>query len=82
MLMDAVAKEKEQIREEGREEGETLATTRMIEQILQRKLGEIPTGMRERLVACTLAQLNTLVNPALDAATWDEFIVALPAPAE
>jgi hypothetical protein len=54
----------------------------MIEQILQKRLGAIPTAVHERLRVCTLDQLNTLVNPALDAATWDEFIVALPAPAE
>ncbi|MCE7980680.1 MAG: hypothetical protein DYG89_05765 [Caldilinea sp. CFX5] len=48
-----------------------------IEQILQRRLGDIPPTVRDRLRHCTLTQLNTLVNPALDAATWDEFAVTL-----
>jgi hypothetical protein len=37
MLIDAVAKERQQILEEGREEGEALATMRMLKQILQKK---------------------------------------------
>jgi hypothetical protein len=64
-------------REEGREEGE-VALYRTIEQILERRLGAAPATVRDRLHACTLAQLNTLVNPALDAATWEEFAPALP----
>jgi hypothetical protein len=48
--------------------------------MLNHRLGELPLAVDERLRACTLAQLNTLVNPALDAATWDEFIAALPQP--
>jgi len=80
MLIEALAKEKQLIREEGREEGEVLAMRRTIEQILRRKLGEFPPAVDERLRACTLAQLNTLVNPALDAATWEEFAAHLPMP--
>ena len=50
----------------------------MLEQILARRLGIVPALVNERLGHCTLAQLNDLVNPALDAATWDEFVAALP----
>lgn len=62
----------------GREEGREEALCHTIEQILGRRLGNLPPVVSERLEACTLAQLNTLVNPALDAATWDEFVAALP----
>ncbi len=62
----------------GREEGREEALCRTIEQILQRRLGNLPPVVNKRLAACTFAQLNTLVNPALDAATWDEFVAALP----
>ena len=48
-------------------------------EILKHRLGAMPTAIDERLRACTLAQLNPLVNPALDAATWEEFMAALPA---
>jgi hypothetical protein len=49
-----------------------------IERILQRRLGEIPAIVRDRLSQCALDALNDLVNPALDAETWAEFMVALP----
>ena len=52
-----------------------------LEQILQRQLGPVPAAVRNALRQCTLAELPTLVNPALDAATWDEFLAALPTPA-
>ncbi len=58
----------------GREEGKL----ELIEQILQCRLGEMPATGKERLHHCTLPQLNALVNPAVDATTWDEFLVALP----
>ncbi|MEZ4868019.1 MAG: hypothetical protein R3C14_42215 [Caldilineaceae bacterium] len=63
---------------EGREEGEHTAR-QMVEQILQRRLGAIPTPVGNRLHHCTLAELNALVNPALDAETWEVFAAALPA---
>jgi hypothetical protein len=53
---------------------------RTLTDILRHRLGELPAVIDERLRACTLDQLNTLVNPALDAATWAEFAVHLPAP--
>lgn len=40
--------------------------------------GEVPGMIHERWGHYTLAQLNELVNPALDAATWDEFVAVLP----
>ena len=82
MLIEARAKERETLRDEGRKEGRTEGRKEgkldLIEQILQRRLGDIPPTVRDRLRRCTLTQLNTLVNPALDAATWDEFAVTLP----
>lgn len=81
MLIEALEKEKQQLREnmrdEVRDEVEIAAIHRMIEQILQRRLGELSPTVRERLGHCTLAQLNDLVNPALDAASWEEFVAAL-----
>ncbi|MEZ4675999.1 MAG: hypothetical protein R2932_17370 [Caldilineaceae bacterium] len=50
----------------------------MILQILQSRLGEAPEAIHERLAHCSLDQLNALVNPALDARTWDEFTAHLP----
>lgn len=38
----------------------------------------VPALVNEGVGGCTLSQLNDLVNPALDAATWDEFVAALP----
>lgn len=78
MLIEALEKEKQQIRQEGVVQGEVLATRRMLEQILRRKLGDVPPIVQERLQGCTLAELKVLVNPALDATTWDEFTVHLP----
>jgi flagellar biosynthesis/type III secretory pathway protein FliH len=81
MLIEALEKEKEQIRQSGREEGreEGEATARqIIEQILQRRLGKVPAAVHEHLALCDLDQLNTLVNPALDMPTWEEFAACLP----
>lgn len=47
-------------------------------EILKHRLGAMPSAVAERLQTCTLVQLNTLVNPALDAATWEEFAAHLP----
>ena len=65
--------------EQGIEQGK-LAMYRTLSEILKHRLGEMPTAIDEQLRACTLVQLNTLVNPALDATTWEEFAAALPAP--
>lgn len=78
MLIEAREKERETLREEGRKEGKL----ELITQILQRRLGDIPADVRNRLRRCTLAQLNTLVNPALDAATWKDFAAVLPHPGQ
>lgn len=88
MLIEAREKERKMQRDEGRKEGRKEGRTEgrkegkldLIEQILQRRLGEIPPTVRDRLRRCTLTQLNTIVNPALDAATWEEFAAALPQP--
>lgn len=72
MLIEARAKERENLRKEGKLE--------LIEQILQRRLGAMPTAVRDRLHRCTLNQLNTLVNPALDVTTWEELGAVLPQP--
>jgi hypothetical protein len=93
MLIEALAKEREELRKEireeirreerkeGRREGHKEGKLEMIVQLLQRRLGDVPTDVHERLHRCTLTQLNTLVNPAFDAATWEEFVAALPQPA-
>ena len=65
-------------REEGREEGEKLGKLETLAHILQHRLGEMPATVSERLSHCTVNELNALVNPALDATTWAEFLVALP----
>lgn len=67
-------------REEGREEGEA-ALCNTLEQILQRRLGAVPPSVSDQLRQYTLGELNSLVNAALDAATWAEFLAALPTPA-
>ncbi|MEZ4727300.1 MAG: DUF4351 domain-containing protein [Caldilineaceae bacterium] len=79
MLIEALAKEKEQIRKEGRKEGEATAC-QMIAQIIQRRLGDMPDPVRQRLHQCTLVELKNLINPALDVATWAEFAAHLPEP--
>lgn len=38
--------------------------------------------VRDRLRHCTLTELTDLINRALDAATWEEFLAALPSPTE
>jgi hypothetical protein len=82
MLIEARAKEREvlqnEARKEGRQEGRKEGKLEMIIQILQRRLGDVPTDVHERLRRCTLTHLNTLVNPAFDATTWEEFTAALP----
>lgn len=40
--------------------------------------GRVPFSISERLRLCALGELNALVNPALDAATWEEFGTYLP----
>lgn len=64
--------------EKGWEEGEILATSRLIEQILQRRLGPVPTAVGTRLQRCTLAQLNVLLDAALDVASMAAFLELLP----
>ena len=76
-LEELAKKKHQQGIEQGIEQGE-LAMRGTIERILQQRLGNILPIVHTRLAACTLAQLNTLVNPALDAASWDEFVAALP----
>ena len=76
-LEELAKKKHQQGIEQGIEQGE-LAMRGTIERILQQRLGNILPIVHTRLAACTLAQLNDLVNPALDAATWDEFVDALP----
>ncbi len=66
--------------EQGIEQGE-LAMRGTIERILQQRLGDIPSTVYTRLSDSTLAQLNDLVNAALDADSWEAFIAALPKPA-
>ena len=67
-------------REEGREQGEA-ALYNTLAQILQRRLGAVPPSVSDQLRQCTLGELNSLVNAALDATTWDDFMAALPTPA-
>ncbi len=66
--------------EKGIEKGELLATSRLIEQILQRRLGPVPTAVGERLRSATLAELNVLLDAALTAATMEAFLERLPKP--
>lgn len=75
--LEELAQKKQQ---QGLEQGIEQGIYRTLTEILNHRLGEIPAAVDERLRACTLAQLNTLVNPAIDAATWEEFEVHLPAP--
>ncbi|MCB0108393.1 MAG: DUF4351 domain-containing protein [Caldilineaceae bacterium] len=77
MLIDALAKEKEQIRQEGLEQGKT-AMYHSLQAILQHRLGDIPLELTERLQTCSLQQLNDLVDPALDVQTWSAFVEHLP----
>ena len=51
---------------------------RTLAEILKHRLGEMPSDVEQRLRACTLDQLNHLINPALDAAAWETFVAALP----
>lgn len=83
MLIEALAKEKEQLRKEGRKEGERVGQKNgkieLVELLLQQRLGKLPDEIHQRLQQCTLAQLNELVNPALDVVSWDAFLAVLPA---
>ncbi len=81
-LRRQMAEDAQQQFEQGIEQGIEQGLYRTLTEILKHRLGEIPSDVDERLRTCTLAQLNTLVNPALDAATWEEFAKALPIPAE
>lgn len=81
MLIDALAKEKQTIREEGRKEAseEGAAAMRVtIEQLLQRRFGSVPAEVSALLQKYKLAELQPLVNPALDAADLDAFLAHLP----
>ena len=93
MLIDALAKEKQTIREEGRKEGQkegrkegrkeaseegTAAMRITIEQLLQRRFGSVPAEVSALLQKYKLAELQPLVNPALDAADLDAFLALLP----
>lgn len=78
-LEELAQRERQQGIEQGIEQGK-LAMFGSLTEILKHRLGEIPADVDTRLRTCTLAQLNSLVNPALDAATWDEFVIHLPAP--
>ncbi len=72
----------EELAQKKHQQGIEQGIYRTLTEILSHRLGKMPTEIDTLLRTCTLAQLNTLVNPALDAATWDEFAQALPAPAE
>jgi len=76
-LAQAAQRQFEQGIEQGIEQG-AVAMYHTLQAILNHRLGELPSSIDERLRACTLTQLNTLVNPALDAATWEEFTAHLP----
>lgn len=82
MLIEAREREKEQLRDEGREEGIELGQKKeriaIVEQILQKRFGTLPTEATERLSRCTLEQLQILINPALDAPDLDTFFTSLP----
>ncbi|MEZ4865533.1 MAG: DUF4351 domain-containing protein [Caldilineaceae bacterium] len=79
-LEELAQKKHQQGIEQGTEQGKQ-AMHHTIAEILQHRLGALPTEIAERLQACTLDQLNALVNPALDVTTWEEFAVYLPAEA-
>ena len=58
------------------------AVCEVLEQILKRYLGPMPVEVSNELHECALTDLAYLVNVALDATTWDEFVDALPANAD
>lgn len=68
---------KQNVIEQGIEQGE-IVMSRTIEQILQRRFGSIPDVVTALLTQCKLAELNDLVNPALDAVDLAAFLSHLP----
>ncbi len=65
---------KQQMHEQGIEQG--IQTT--IEQLLEKRFGIVPGTLSARLRACTLEQLQALVNPALDAPNLETFLAYVP----
>ena len=63
--------------EQGIEQGKRVMYHTLV-QVLTHRLGEMPAAVETRLQSCTLDQLNALVNPVLDVATWEEFAALLP----
>ena len=64
--------------EQGIERGIEQGMYSTLVEILRHRLGEMPAAVETRLQSCTLDQLNALVNPVLDVATWEEFAALLP----
>lgn len=82
MLITALEKERKQIREEGREEGQKNERVAMIVRILQHNFGVISETIPQQLSLCTLNQLQPLINLALDATDLEEFLLEIPDPVQ
>ena len=77
MLIEALAKEKEQSRQQGIEQGR-VAMQITLEQLLKSRFEALPEETSTKLARCTLDQLQKLVNPALDAPDLEAFLALIP----
>jgi len=67
-------------RQEGRQEGQRREGEAILMRILARRFGRLPTRLQDRLEPLTLAQLEDLIDQAVDAedlATFDQHLTAL-----
>ena len=82
MLVEALAREKEQSRqqgvEQGIEQGQKQERVTMIEQILKKRFEILPDEISNLLTSCTLEQLQELINPSLGAPDLDTFLSLIP----
>lgn len=90
MLITAIEKEHQEIleqgieqgTEQGIEQGRKLQQIDILKQLLQMRFGEIPEGMLSVLSECTLDQLQSLFNPALEAESLTAFMAHIELPNE
>lgn len=80
-LEELAQKKHQQGIEQGIEQGK-LALFHTLSSILNHRLSEMPADVAAQLRLCTLGQLDSLVNVALDAATWEAFTTHLPPPSD
>lgn len=81
MLITAIEKEKQEILQKGIEKGiekGRVAFQSTIEQLLRTRFGNVSTEISAALTNCTLDQLQSLINPALDSPDLEAFLAKVP----